>query len=89
MRKLKSASVLILLLAPSLTACAGQVRTLTEIKYVRQELPAALLECSPEPAAPTDTANNEAVANYVYDGIMAGRDCRESLGAVRRLVTPK
>lgn len=56
---------------------------------MRQELPAALLECSPEPAAPTDTANNEAVANYVYDGIMAGRDCRESLGAVRRLVTPK
>lgn len=80
---------MILLLAPSLTACAGQVRTLTEIRYVRQEIPAALLECDPEPAAPTDTSNNEAVANYVFDGFLAGRDCRESLNAVKRVVTPK
>ena len=80
---------MILLLGLSLTACAGQVRTLTEIKYVRQEVPAALLECAEEPKAPADSTNNEAVANYVFDGFMAGRDCRDTLGAVKRIVTPK
>jgi hypothetical protein len=47
------------------------------------------LECEAEPVVPADTTNNEAVANFYLDAIVAGRDCRSNLGAVKRLVTPE
>lgn len=57
----------------------------TEVKYIRQEVPASLLECLAQPAAPS-IASQRDVALYLLDLAEAGEDCRGKLAAVKGIV---
>ena len=62
---------------------------MTQIQEVKAEVPAALLQCPPQPQPPDDSAPAEAFADFMLDLAAAGDDCRAKLGQVKGLVTPK
>ena len=77
----------ILLSCALLSGCASDPPPLvTEVKYLRQEVPKSLLDCSAQPAPPAITSQRD-VALYMLDLAEAGEDCRGKLMAVRGMVT--
>lgn len=64
-------------------ALAGCATTSTGV------VPAQLLTCEAQPAAPRGDIRQRDVALYVVDLAEAGADCRTKLGSVRRLLTPE
>lgn len=73
----------VLLSGLCLTACD----TLTEVRVVRQEIPASLLRCRPRPVVPVLSTDAD-LALWIEDEISAGEDCRSRLARVRELVEP-
>lgn len=65
-----------------LTGCAGPAAPV----LVRPEVPAALLECQPQPAPPSPLRDDADLAYFIVDLAAAGADCRAKLGRVRELV---
>ena len=57
----------------------------TEVKYIRQEVPVSLLDCTPQPVPPA-IASQRDVALYLLDLAKAGEDCRGRLATVKRIV---
>lgn len=57
----------------------------TEVKYIRQQVPAQLLDCAAQPVPPR-VASQRDVALYLLDLAEAGEDCRSKLDAVRGVV---
>jgi hypothetical protein len=78
--------LLLLFCVTLLTAC-GSDRVPGPTVYVKQDVPAVLLECSAEPAVPQAETQAE-VAEYVVQLSDAGQDCRDKLAQVRKLVSP-
>jgi hypothetical protein len=58
----------------------------TRIERVTVAPPAALLACPAEPEIPASVATQDDLAPLLLDIAMAGRACRDQLGAVRRFV---
>ncbi|WP_430437930.1 hypothetical protein [Oceanibaculum nanhaiense] len=58
---------------------------MTRVEYVRQQVPAALLTCAPDPAVPDAEMQGDA-ALYMTKLWEAGADCRGKLDQVRGLV---
>lgn len=56
----------------------------TEVKYIRQEVPASLLDCAAQPVPPVISQRD--VALYLLDLVEAGEDCRGKLAAVKGIV---
>ena len=54
----------------------------TEVKYIRQEIPAGLLDCAAQPVPPAVSSQRD-VALYLLDLAKAGEDCRGKLAAVK------
>jgi len=57
----------------------------TEVKVIRQEIPAALLDCAAQPVPPTIRSQRD-VALYLLDLAEAGEDCRGKLAAAKGIV---
>lgn len=53
---------------------------------VRQEVPAALLECQPQPVPPDPLRDDADLAYFIVDLAAAGADCRAKLERVKALV---
>lgn len=68
----------------------------TPVKEVRQDIPDGLLVCMAQPAEPDGMIlgqkdglimlDDEVAAKWIGGVIIAGRDCRAKLYAVRRLI---
>lgn len=76
-----------------LTACSGTPPPMMQIKEVPQPVPAALLDCPPEPLRPRGDGpggelSDTQVAHLIVDLAAAGRDCRDKLGQVKKLILP-
>jgi hypothetical protein len=77
-----------------LTACSGTPPPpMVQIKEVPQPVPAALLDCRPEPSRPRGDGpggdlSDTQVAHLIVDLAAAGRDCRDKLGHVKNLIQP-
>ena len=72
----------VLLFVWCLTGCAGPAAPV----LVRQEVPAALLECQPQPVPPSPLRDDADLAYFIVDLAAAGADCRAKLARVKRLV---
>ena len=70
----------LLLSALPLTACGTK-----PLPTVTLPVPATLLQCSPEPAAPADPMTDAGLAGFIVDLADAGQDCRGKLQAVKGL----
>ena len=57
----------------------------TKVRYIRQEVPASLLDCAAQPLPPAITSQRD-VALYLLDLAEAGEDCRGKLAAVKGIV---
>lgn len=72
---------LVLLFVWCLTSCAPPAPVI-----VRQEVPAALLECQPQPVPPDPLRDDADLAYFIVDLAAAGADCRAKLERVKTLV---
>ena len=72
----------LLLCAPLLTGCQGPPVPVV----VRQAVPASLLSCAPQPAAPRPLTDDRQLGNFIVDLAVAGAECRVKLEAVKGLV---
>lgn len=76
----------ILLSCVFLTGCTSDPPPMvTEVQYIRQEVPASLLDCAAQPLPPAISSQRD-VAFYVLDLAEAGEDCRGKLAAVKGIV---
>ncbi|HUN00393.1 MAG TPA: hypothetical protein PLI96_07915 [Halothiobacillus sp.] len=68
-----------------LTGCASPpvIQTVTVTKFLKPDIPPALLSCMGEPAIPPMTMQSQAAALLVHVDI-AGEDCRLHLAAVKQ-----
>lgn len=77
---------LILLSCTLLSGCASDPPPMvTEVRYIRQEVSASLLDCAAQPVPPA-IASQRDVALYLLDLAEAGEDCRAKLAAVKGIV---
>lgn len=72
-----------------LTACTGTPELQTQIREVRQEVPAELLACVDAVGLPPGDLTQRAVAQLLSDTYFAWQDCKAKLGEVRKLVDPQ
>ena len=87
MRRVKTTSLLALLLSASLTACASSdTPGAIERVYVRQEIPDSLLRCATEPPPPPRPVTEFGVLEYVARLRAALLDCRYRLERIAVLV---
>lgn len=69
-----------LILALLLTGCAHKPTI----------VPGYLLNCDPQPVAPTAAGTTEnQVGHFIVDLAVAGDDCRTKLGSVRQILSPQ
>lgn len=71
-------TVLSVIAAMALVGCAS----------ISSTIPAQLLVCATQPAAPAAGTQRD-VALYIVDLAVAGDDCRTKLGSVSRILTPE
>ena len=81
------AAVLAAVLA--LTACSSDPQVIHQRIYVRQEIPAALLECAPWPVPDTLPQDVRGLVEWLARAKAAHMDCEYKLGQVRGLVGAK
>lgn len=72
-----------LLFPPLLTGCAGSAPPIVKTVAIREPLPAALLDCEPDPDVPDATMGDREVAIYILALWQAGEDCRQRLAALK------
>lgn len=70
-------AAVLLLSSLLLAACANHP------EVVRPNIPNQLMECRPEPTM-TPGGDDTALANYIVDLALAGRDCRDRLGLIKK-----
>lgn len=80
-------SLVALLLASLLTACADPPPTVYQRVYVRQEIPASLLTCAPWPQPDTLPQDVRGLVEWLARAKAAHMDCAYRLGRVADLVT--
>lgn len=62
---------------------------LTGCTHTATVVPGYLLQCEPQPIAPTAAGTTERqVGHYIVDLAAAGDDCRTKLGSVREILSP-
>lgn len=78
--------------APFLSSCGTSLPSaptvLVKTEYVRQEVPAVLVEVVPEPAKPGEPLSDEAVAGYIVDIREWGRTGWGQVEAIGRITAP-
>lgn len=85
----KTMAPLLLCSVMLLTACSGTTPELqTQIREVRQPVPAELLSCTETVTPPAPGYTQRGVAALLSDTYFAWQDCKDKLNAVAGLVTP-